>query len=537
MKVYVTRYDGGPAPRVVRLEEALARRLALAAGCRLVHNDLDLWRARPDRSIAKYRYQASAAAIWKVVFPLADRILAEMPGWAASPLERHVLRNEITVQLFRLGYDQEVVRVLSTELSAAEPWLPPTRRLPARAAALATLAFYRTRLRARRPAPVPVLPERQGPRTWLIFSGHAPSRVVANFANELDPAGLVALVNPPSMPADVLERLKAAAIPTLPIAPPVPRSWAEVRRLLDLLLAAAGRVAPELPPADLGSLLARTAVLWCAYAPVPERSGLAARRGDLVITGNDRTLNLATFVVEGARQGARTVTLQDGVFDGTLHVATFPSDRIGLFGEHFQRLYVAAGADPERLVVVGQRAFEAYRPGAAVTAAERAEVFGTGSRVVLFCTQYFPVSDLEMRDAIELALTAVARVPGWELVVKPHPGYAIDHVLAHLSRPVRKVKGPIARFLAAADAVLAISSTVLIEATLTGRPAAAVNASGRTGVCIVADGVAVRELTSAEAIARFLEAPPPVDVDRYRASNAPPFDPGKVRVLCCEAAD
>jgi hypothetical protein len=304
-----------------------------------------------------------------------------------------------------------------------------------------------------------------------------------------------------------------------------------VHDTLERLLAATGGNSAPLAPGDLGRALGRLAVYWHAYQDVPARSGAAICPGDLVVTGNDRTLNLATFVVEAARQGARSVTLQDGVFEGTLHVTTFPSDRIGVFGERFRDLYLAAGVAPERVLVTGQRAWEGYAPEPPTAAEERRRLLGTDARVALFCTQYYPVSDLEARDALELVLAALDRCPGWELVVKPHPHFPIDHVLARLSRPVRQVSGPVRPLVAAADAVLAVSSTVLIEAALLGRPAAAVTASGRVGGCPTADGVAVRELGSVDDVQAFLLAPAAADVAAYRRANAAPFDADAARRL------
>lgn len=534
MKIYLSGYDGGAAPAAVRVEESVSRALALAAGCRLVHNDLALWESRPARSIAKYRYQGSTAEAWEVAFATADRVVGALPGGPELPVERHVLRNELAAQLFRAAYDHVVLRTFRAGHPDVRVWRGPGRRVPLRAAALATLAFYRARLRGAAPGRVPVAPARRGPRTWLLFSGHAPSRAVAALLPELDPASLVALVNPGMMPKDVLQRLEALGVPCLPLAAPRPASWAVVRRDLDRLVAATGGDAEPFAPGDLGRVLGRLAVYWSGYASVPERSGAALEPGDVVVTGNDRTLSLATFVLEAARRAARTVTLQDGVFEGTLHVTTFPSDRIGVFGERFRRLYLDAGVAPSRVAVIGQRTWEDYAPEPAPDPARRLAAFGTDRRVALFCTQYFPVSDLEVRDALELVLRALATLPGWELVVKPHPHFPIDHVLARLSRPVRQVTGPVRPLVAAADAVLAVSSTVLIEATLLGRPAAAVTASGRVGTCPTADGVAVRELGSAAEVAAFLQHAPAVDVAAYRAANAVPFDGPRARALVCD---
>jgi len=190
----------------------------------------------------------------------------------------------------------------------------------------------------------------------------------------------------------------------------------------------------------------------------------------------------------GERLGVPTLNVQHGIIGaypyrtGIDVVGTF-----AVFGEADRQTLIARGADPARVVVTGPVRYDelralqvdrdAFRRGAGLDPARP---------VVLFASQ--PAQRLVTGGGRRAALRALARAAaetGAQVVVKAHPledRATLRHALreANLDAPI--VEGQLYEWLLACDVMATLSSTVVYEAAVAGRPALLLEWSGNPDV-------------------------------------------------------
>ncbi len=240
----------------------------------------------------------------------------------------------------------------------------------------------------------------------------------------------------------------------------------------------------------------------------PERLPEAAEEEEAVRRLRETTLLLTatslngidwekTFTATAGRLGIPSVAVLDfwsnyrpRFADGDGNLTCLP-DRIAVMDEQARREMSAEGFPPERLVVTGQPAFEeleAFRARAHEhrQAARAALGVDDTQRVVLFASQplaalfgedrsnplYPGYTEHEVRLALRAALEDVndGRLL---LVIRPHPRENAEELREASSARVRVVvdgSGDRRAAVLGADLVVGMSSVLLVEACLLGRP-------------------------------------------------------------------
>lgn len=155
------------------------------------------------------------------------------------------------------------------------------------------------------------------------------------------------------------------------------------------------------------------------------------------------------------------------------------ADRICVLNDDVRRSFVDAGCDAGATVVTGNPAFDAINTPANIAAGaawRNARGIGDGERIILWASQIEPEihpfsgarGRPELPSEVEAELRRiVARHDGWRLVVRHHPSEQRKFVPAdrvHFSPQDE----PLHPLLHASDAVVIISSTVGLEAALSG---------------------------------------------------------------------
>lgn len=514
---------------LLRLVRGASVQLAAWGRVKLVHNDVHIGSRCPTTSVPKYRYQCAYSEVWQRAYAIADRCGPSLARLASAELEHRVLVNSLATALY-----QDLSTTMAIERfcrATGEPLPRPPLPVPGMARLMAAGMLARRRTTGTTEAP-PVGRGAHGGRTWwLIFSGHAPSRALLSILDLLDPHSTVAVVNNPYVPATVEAQVRARGIPCVTTRWDGRVTGGELQRVFRTIRGAVEAAGHPARSFQVTRDLMRLAYYWLYYRQWPFLQTLPFQQEDALVTGHDRNLMMAAFVLRASACGARTITLQDGVFTDTPHITRFPSEKIGVFGTAYRDIYLRAGRRHEDVVNIGKRDWDTLQP-APVDPAERRRLFGTGKRVALLCTQYNPVTDLETLDVIRFCQTVVAAANHWVLRIKPHPHHNIDHILARVPGGMdAKVEGDIGGLLRAADCVLAVNSTTLIEAALSGRRTGAINIAGVDGLCPFADGEMIREVRSPQDLMGLLDRDGGGDVALFRSRYASRFNSDAARTL------
>ncbi|SFR47109.1 surface carbohydrate biosynthesis protein [Halorubrum sodomense] len=194
----------------------------------------------------------------------------------------------------------------------------------------------------------------------------------------------------------------------------------------------------------------------------------------MVLLKNDGPLPTRAVATVAADEGIPSLLIQHGVdLPSRRYVPV--SDQIAVWGERWQKVMQAKGVEPERTEVTGAPQFDHL---ARYSAKDRSQVrerlsipVDRQAFTVLLASQ--PFDDTIRSDLIQTAMDAVNELPDVELILRPHPREdtelhkeaATDMSNVHVSE-----SDDIHDLLFASDVLLALRSTVVLEASLLSRP-------------------------------------------------------------------
>jgi hypothetical protein len=235
-------------------------------------------------------------------------------------------------------------------------------------------------------------------------------------------------------------------------------------------------------------------------------------RPTALVLGEDATPLARAALVMARRHGVPSLVLQHGAPCCRFGFAPLTADRILVWGPSSARQLIDWGVPEERIEIAGSpwhEEFLAHRKKGATLARSASEgnthdnfdisdprlrvgLVSSGSRDVARKARILLLATVPPRDdrpdavqlhltaksyreMVEMALSAVSRIPAAELLVKLHPRAPHDAVIrAALARFAglkgRIVSGRLDRWLAEADCVLSCVSSAGVDAALAGLP-------------------------------------------------------------------
>lgn len=253
---------------------------------------------------------------------------------------------------------------------------------------------------------------------------------------------------------------------------------------------------------------ALSAAMWARLAPrmmqtlqrdLPEQMAvvevmrlLAADYGlRLVITPEDVTRDTRTAVLAARALGIPSLHVLHGVNSGAVAAhASVAADRFAVYSAHTREHYLAQGVSPDRMVVTGNPAWDAFaRPLDPVARARycgRHTLDESRPIIVYAMTSTPPLStsciahaDFPDRtaEAVVVAFAELAlRHPDWQFVLVPHPsqpdaaGRFVDVARSRGLAGLRTGSGSAYECVLACDVLVCTHSNMGIEAILAGKP-------------------------------------------------------------------
>ena len=164
---------------------------------------------------------------------------------------------------------------------------------------------------------------------------------------------------------------------------------------------------------------------------------------------------------------------------------------VAAWGGYSKRSFVSLGAKPERVFVTGSPAMDAaaHERGARACILARLGA-DPGKKTLLFVPSDAIGARLytrkEYRGMCDAAAEAVRGQKNMQMIIKPHPSFLRrePHYFDRYSCPnIFIAKGSPYEFLAAADALVAEMSTMILEAIAFGLPVIVLNLTGRGYPC------------------------------------------------------
>lgn len=241
-----------------------------------------------------------------------------------------------------------------------------------------------------------------------------------------------------------------------------------------------------------------------AFLPLhTARQILARERPQVIVTTNsprtERALTLA-----GNQMGITTVNIHDHLGFEKRHTLT--ADYVAVMCDITRDNLMRTGHDPDRIFITGQPAFDAILDELATF--DRSDLcrrhgLDPAGRYLLFAGQKH-FTEAMLRGVFE----AVAPVEGHRLLVKPHPGedYRLYRSLLQGYAEVQLITDVnIRELIFLSEAVIALWSTVALEAVLMGKPLVQLNYPELPNIVpLFQYGVAL-EAGSPAAVGRLLE--------------------------------
>jgi hypothetical protein len=219
-----------------------------------------------------------------------------------------------------------------------------------------------------------------------------------------------------------------------------------------------------------------------------------------VLLASDQHRIGSLVTVEARTFGIPTAVLQHGLPQHRVGYVPVIADRLLAWSEQSKRWFVARGADPRRVVVVGNPTFDAYG------AAEPAPASGP-LRVLLALT---PVTTGTNEMIVQTALDALTALPTAELTLKLHPGdghwdYVRALVAGHEARDrvVVRHREPLQPEIQRARVVWVHRSTVAVEALAAGVPVVIVRADTPSTADMELSGLDLPVADDASSLARL----------------------------------
>jgi len=211
-------------------------------------------------------------------------------------------------------------------------------------------------------------------------------------------------------------------------------------------------------------------------------SALDVLQPRLLVVGNDRWWVGQAAVRLAQARGITTVALQDGVMFAMPRAYWLLADCALVNGGHMRDALVTHGAAPERVQVVGQPRYDAYRrtPPEATARRMARERLGLRSDGKLYLVAAQPDQSSAFAASVVDALLEAADA---DVLLRPHPSMPaaplVDLVRARATARLRLDPGmPLEELLPLIDLLVIQNSTLGIEAALAGVPVIACNLTG-----------------------------------------------------------
>ncbi len=201
---------------------------------------------------------------------------------------------------------------------------------------------------------------------------------------------------------------------------------------------------------------------------------LRAEQPQSVLLKNDGPLPTRTVATAAENKGVPTLLVQHGVdLPSRRYVPV--SDQIAVWGERWQEVMERKGVERERIKITGAPQFDHLARYSAKDQSQIREQLSVsidcGTFTVLLASQ--PFDDTIRSNLVQTAIGAVRDLPNVELLLRPHPREDTElHKKAASDIPNVQVveSDDIHDLLFASDVVLALRSTVVLEASLLNRP-------------------------------------------------------------------
>ncbi|WP_080510168.1 CDP-glycerol glycerophosphotransferase family protein [Halorubrum distributum] len=200
-----------------------------------------------------------------------------------------------------------------------------------------------------------------------------------------------------------------------------------------------------------------------------------------VLLKNDGPLPTRAVATVAADEGTPTLLIQHGVdLPSRRYVPV--SDQIAVWGERWQKVMQAKGVGPDRTEITGAPQFDHLAHYSAKDQSQVREQLSVSvdsqAFTVLLASQ--PFDDTIRSDLIQTAIGAVSKLPDVELILRPHPREDTElhrNAATDMSNVQVSENDDIHDLLFASDVVLALRSTVVLEASLLSRPVIILNVS------------------------------------------------------------
>lgn len=208
---------------------------------------------------------------------------------------------------------------------------------------------------------------------------------------------------------------------------------------------------------------------------------LRAEQPASILLKNDGPLPTRTMATTAANEEIPTLLIQHGVdLPSRRYVPV--SDRIAVWGERWQKVMQKKGVEPQKIEITGAPQFDHLshysRKDQSQVREQLSVPVDSGTFTVLLASQ--PFDDTIRSSLIQTAVDTVSDLPDVELLLRPHPREDIElHNNAATGLPNVQVTAndDIHDILFASDVVLALRSTVVLEASLLNRPVIILNIS------------------------------------------------------------
>jgi hypothetical protein len=264
----------------------------------------------------------------------------------------------------------------------------------------------------------------------------------------------------------------------------------------------------------------------CAVTNAPDQGRLIERiaghltkvRPRALVLDQDATPLARAAVAIARRLGIRSFVAQHGAPYGRFGFAPLAADRLLAWGETSRRRFHAWGIPAEKIIVTGSPRHDALIHGQRDA---RVAVCGP-QRIVLLATLppaddrpdlvAFHLNAASHRQMLRMACSVLARRPGIELIVKPHPRCQDDAVFRSVvaefpDLPSRIVRGDDQTdVLAGAACALSCGSSAGVESALRGVPAIELLPAGSAKLLPPADWGFLGAARDGEQLARLLDA-------------------------------
>jgi hypothetical protein len=202
-----------------------------------------------------------------------------------------------------------------------------------------------------------------------------------------------------------------------------------------------------------------------------------------LVLDEDATPLKRAAVALARRHEARSLVVQHGAPCGPFGFAPQTADKLCVWGNSSREQLLHWGAAPERVCVTGWPRAEDKRPlRSAQTLRRRSKT----KRILLLATMppddgrpdtvSFHLTRQTHEQMLDIACSAVTKLPRAELTIKLHPRSNDDAAFRHVMARHPKLRAEIVRsgqldlLIARSDCVLSCASTSGIEATLAGAP-------------------------------------------------------------------